>query len=130
MKLIFDRIESGPMPFFVKPFAKAIARQVKQGFISPQLKLHLDYLEAELARSEWFVGDEFTAADIQLSFPLEAAAMRAGLDASRPRLHAFLQKIHARPAYRRALERGGKYDFYFSESGAGSNNSTRFPDGS
>jgi hypothetical protein len=57
-------------------------------------------------------------------------AMRAGLDASRARLHAFLQKIHARPAYRRALERGGKYDFYFSESGAGSNNSTRFPDGS
>jgi glutathione S-transferase len=111
MKLIFDRIESGPMPFFVKPFAKAIARQVKRAFISPQLKLHLDYLEAELARSEWFVGDEFSAADIQLSFPLEAAVLRAGLDASRPRLHAFLQKIHARPAYRRALERGGKYDF-------------------
>lgn len=111
MKLIFDRIEYGPMPFFVKPFAKAIARQVKQSFISPQLKLHLDYLEAELARNEWFVGDEFTAADIQLSFPLEAAAMRAGFNESRPRLHAFLQKIHARPAYRRALERGGKYDF-------------------
>lgn len=111
MKLIFDRIEYGPMPFFVKPFAKAIARQVKQSFISPQLKLHLDYLESELARNEWFVGNEFTAADIQLSFPLEAAVMRAGLDASRPRLHAFLQKIHARPAYLRALERGGKYDF-------------------
>lgn len=111
MRLIFDRIEYGPMPFFVKPFAKAIARQVKQSFISPQLKLHLDYLEAELARNEWFVGDEFTAADIQLSFPLEAAAMRAGFNESRPRLHAFLQKIHARPAYRRALERGGKYDF-------------------
>lgn len=111
MKLIFDRIEYGPMPFFVKPFAKAIARQVKQSFISPQLKLHLDYLESELARNEWFVGNEFTAADIQLSFPLEAAVMRAGLDASWPRLHAFLQKIHARPAYLRALERGGKYDF-------------------
>jgi len=111
MKLIFDRIEFGPMPFFVKPFAKAIARQVKRAFITPQLNLHLDYLEGELAHSDWFVGNEFSAADIQLSFPLEAAALRAGLNESRPRLHAFLQRIHARPAYRRALERGGKYDF-------------------
>jgi glutathione S-transferase len=111
LKLVFDRIESGPMPFFVRPVARAIARQVKQSFITPQLKLHLDYLEAELGRSEWFVGNEFSAADIQLSFPLEAAALRGGLDQSRPRLHAFLQKIHARPAYRKALERGGRYDF-------------------
>jgi glutathione S-transferase len=111
LKLIFDRIESGPMPFFVKPFAKAIARQFKRAFIAPQLKLHLDYLEGELSRSPWFVGQELTAADIQMSFPLEAAAMRAGLDASRPHLHAFLQRIHARPTYRRALERGGQYDF-------------------
>lgn len=111
LKLVFDRIESGPMPFFIKPVAKAIARQVKQSFIAPQLQLHVDYLEGELSKSEWFVGNEFTAADIQLSFPLEAAAMRGGLDQSRPRLHAFLQKIHARPAYLRALERGGRYDF-------------------
>lgn len=111
LKLVFDRIEHGPMPFFIKPVAKAIARQVKQAFITPQIDLHLDYLEAELAHSDWFVGNEFTAADIQLSFPLEAAAMRGGLDQRRPRLHAFLQKIHARPAYRRALERGGRYDF-------------------
>ena len=99
------------MPFFIRPVARGIARKVKQTFIAPQLQLHLDYLEGELGRSEWFVGNEFTAADIQLSFPLEAAAMRGGLDRSRPRLHAFLQKIHARPAYRRALERGGRYDF-------------------
>lgn len=111
LKLVFDRVENGPMPFFIKPVAKAIARQVKQSFIAPQLQLHLDYLEGELGKSEWFVGNEFTAADIQLSFPLEAAAMRGGLDQSRPRLHAFLQKIHARPAYRKALERGGRYDF-------------------
>lgn len=111
LKLVFDRIESGPLPFFIKPVAKAIARQVKQSFISPQIELHLDYLEAQLAQRDWFVGNEFSAADIQLSFPLEAAALRGGLDASRPRLHGFLQRIHARPAYRRALERGGKYDF-------------------
>lgn len=111
LKLVFDRIEAGPMPFFIRPVARAIARQVKQTFITPQLQLHLDYLEGELGRSEWFVGNEFSAADIQLSFPLEAAALRGGLDQSRPRLWSFLQKIHARPAYRRALERGGRYDF-------------------
>ncbi|MDY6945289.1 MAG: glutathione S-transferase [Pseudomonadota bacterium] len=111
LKLVFDRVEGGPLPFLVKPFAKAIAKRVKQSFIWPQINLHLDYLEAQLAHSDWFVGNAFSAADIQLSFPLEAAALRGGLDASRPRLHGFLQRIHARPAYRRALERGGKYDF-------------------
>lgn len=111
LKLVFDRIEDGPMPFLVRPVARAIAKRVKQTFIAPQLQLHLDYLEGELGRGEWFVGNEFSAADIQLSFPLEAAALRGGLDQSRPRLYAFLQKIHSRPAYRRALERGGRYDF-------------------
>ena len=85
MKLVFNRIESAPMPFFVKPIAKGIAQQVKASFIEPQLKLHLDYMEQELGKSAWFAGNEFTAADIQMSFPLEAAAVRGGLDASRGR---------------------------------------------
>ena len=110
MKLVFDRIETGPMPFFVRPVAKGIAAKVKAGFLSPALKTHLDYMEGELQKSEWFAGPEMTAADIQMSFPLEAASSRAGLDATRPKLWAFLGKIHARPAYQRALERGGKYD--------------------
>jgi glutathione S-transferase len=110
MKLIFDRVASAPMPFFIKPVAKSIVARVRGSFIDPQLKLHLDYLESQLHSSDWFAGDEFTAADIQLSFPLEAAASRAGLDASRPRLQSFLDRIHARPAYQRALARGGPYD--------------------
>jgi glutathione S-transferase len=73
------------------------------------LKLHLDYLDAELGEREWFVGDSLSAADIQLSFPLEAFAARGGLGSNYPCLDAFLQRIHARPAYRRALERGGEY---------------------
>lgn len=111
LKLIFDRVEQGPMSFLVRPVAKAIAGKAKSSFIEPQLKLHLDYMEAELGRSEWFAGAEFTAADIQMSFPLEAASVRAGLNDTRPNLYGFLERIHARPAYRRALERGGKYDF-------------------
>lgn len=109
LKLVFDQIEKGPMPFFVKPIARAIAQRAKRSYIEPQIALHLDYLEAELAKSMWFAGDAFSAADIQMSFPLEAATARGGLNASRPKLMAFLERIHARPAYRRALERGGEY---------------------
>ncbi len=110
MKLIFDRVETSPMPFFARPIAKAIAGKAKNGFILPQINRHLDFMEAELTRSEWFAGPEFSAADIQMSFPLEAATARGGLNASRPKLMAFLQKIHARPAYLRALEKGGPYE--------------------
>jgi glutathione S-transferase len=77
----------------------------------PQIRQHLAFLEGELGKRTWFAGDDFSAADIQMSFPLEAAAARGGLDGQYPYLVAFLDKIHARPAYRRALERGGQYDF-------------------
>ena len=109
LKLIFDKIESTPMPFFVKPIAKAISGKVKSSFILPQITTHLDFMEAELGKSLWFAGDEFTGADIQMSFPLEAAAARGGLDARRPRLMAYLARIHARPAYQRALAKGGPF---------------------
>jgi len=109
LKLVFRRVETAPAPFFVKPVAKGIARKVQRSFIDPQLKLHLDYLEGELGKAEWFAGDAFSVADIQLSFPLEAFAARGGLDSSYPRLSAFLQRIHARPAYQRALQNGGEY---------------------
>ena len=112
MKLIFDRIGSGQgMPFFVKPIAKGIAGKVKGLMVEPNLKRQLDFMEGELGRSEWFAGSDFSAADIQMSFPIEAAHQRAGLDASRPKLMAWLKKIHARPAYKNALERGGPYSF-------------------
>ena len=109
MKLVFDRLEKSPMPFFVRPVARALAGRVKKGFIEPNLQRQLEFMEGELARSAWFAGDEFSAADIQMSFPLEAAAARGGLDAKRPRLMDFLGRIHAREAYRRALERGGEF---------------------
>lgn len=111
LKLVFDRIGSAPMPFFAKPIVRTIVDKAMKGFVGPQLKTHLDFMETELGKSEWFAGGEFTAADIQMSFPAEAAASRAGLDASRPRLWAWLQRIHARPAYQRALEVGGPYDY-------------------
>ena len=104
LRLMFDRVAKAPAPFFVRPIARAIAAKAMQGFIGPQLKLHLDYLEGELGKSEWFAGPEFSAADIQMSFPVEAAAARVG---NRPAMARFLERIHARPAYHRAIEKGG-----------------------
>ena len=110
MKLIFDRVESSPAPFFVKPIARGIAQKVKGSYIQPQINQHLAYLEGELGERMWFAGDSFSAADIQMSFPLEAAAARGGLDERFPKLKAFLDRIHARPAYQRALQQGGPYE--------------------
>ena len=110
LKLVFDRIETAPMPFFVRPIAKQIAGRAKSSFIEPQIKLHLDYCEQELAKNPWFAGSEFSAADVQMSFPLEAAAARGGLDGRYPKLNGFLATVHARPAYQRALEKGGLYE--------------------
>jgi glutathione S-transferase len=82
-----------------------------RGYVDAQIKLHLDYLEKELGPEKWFAGDAFSTADIMMSFPLEAATSRGGLNASRPNLMSFLARIHARPAYQRALSRGGPYAF-------------------
>ncbi len=109
MKLVFDEVETSPMPFFAKPIAKGIAQKVKQSYIMPQILQHLKYLESELATRTWFAGEEFTGADIQVSFVLEAASARGGLGEKYPKLAGFLKRIHARPAYQRGLERGGPY---------------------
>ena len=110
MKLVFNRVETGPMPFFVRPIAKKIATTVKSSYIDPEIVQQLDYMEKEIAKTGWFAGKAFSAADIQMSFPLEAAASRGGLDLRYAKLTDFLQRIHARRAYKRALERGGAYE--------------------
>jgi len=109
LKLVFSRISRPPMPGLLRPLARAIERRVGQRLIDPQLALHIDFLEAELGRSEWFAGAEFTAADIQMSFPLEAAEKRGALRAAHQRLRRWLEVIRARPAYQRAVQRGGPY---------------------
>ena len=111
LKLVFDRVATSPKPWPLRAIARHIAGTVQETYIAPQLTRHLDFMEAALAQSVWFAGAEFTAADVQMSFPLEAAVKRAGLTASRPQLMGFLERIHQRAAYRRALERGGPYDF-------------------
>jgi glutathione S-transferase len=107
MKLVFDRIEKAPAPFFVRPH-RARDRWTGKELVRPAEHRPPPRLYgSELAKTEWFAGNAFSAADVQMSFPLEASAARGGLDSSRPRLTAFLERIHARPAYARALEKGG-----------------------
>lgn len=107
LALVFARMPNNPMPFFVRPVARAISRGALTTFVQPQLKLHFDYLEGKLATRSWFASDSFSAADIQMSFPVQAAAARGGLDIRWPKLLGFLERIEQRPAYQRALERGG-----------------------
>ena len=109
LKLVFTALPARA-PGLLRGLVKAVAAKAQSGFIDPQLKTHIDYWNAELSKSAWFAGPDFTAADVAMSFPLEAAVARAGA-ASRPKVKAFLEQIHARPAYRTALERGGPYDY-------------------
>ena len=109
LTLIFNKVRTAPMPFFARPIARGIADKVMSSFVQPNIDAQLQFIETELSKHEWFAGSEFSAADVQMSFPLEAAAARGGLDARYPHIASWLEMIHARPAYRRALQKGGPY---------------------
>jgi glutathione S-transferase len=112
LRLITKQIESAPVPFFVKPVSKGIAAKLEAGFVAPNLVRHLGFIEKELAGKTWFLGEALSGADIQMSFPLEAARARGGIDRStHPNIFALVERIHARPAFARALERGGPYSY-------------------
>ena len=110
MRLIFSLLPSRS-PALMRGIVRAIASRTQQGYIEPQLKTHFDFVETELGRSTWFAGEDFSAADVMMSFPLEAAGVRANAFAGRARMKAFVERIHARPAYRKALEKGGPYNY-------------------
>jgi len=111
MKLVFDKIKTAPMPFFIRPVAQGIVAEVHKTFLGPNIQTHMDYVEAHLSQNAWFAGDELSAADFQMLFPLEAGGSRAALDGSYPHIRAYIQKAQARPAYQRALETGGPYAY-------------------
>jgi glutathione S-transferase len=111
LKLLFGTMMPAGAPALLKPVVKQVAKPVLAGFIDPQLEQHIDFWETALSKAGWFAGSDFTAADIQMSFPVEAAASRGGASVKRPHTKAFLAAIHARPAYRLALERGGAYAY-------------------
>lgn len=108
LKLLFTMMPKRS-PAVMRPLVRKVTNGALTKLVNPQLKQHMTYWESELSKSEWFAGSEFTAADIQMSFPLEAASARAGLEEGHPKAMAFLERIHARPAYARALAKGGPY---------------------
>jgi glutathione S-transferase len=110
MSLVMARIEDAPVPFFLKPVTRGIAKQVRDGYLDPNVKRNLEFLEATLSERQWFCGEQFTAADVQMSFALEAAEVRTNLADDYPHLAAFLDAIRDRPAYKRALDKGGHYE--------------------
>ena len=105
LKLVFQRMPAG-VPFFIRPIARAISRRAQESFIDPQMTRHMAYWNAELSTAPWFAGQEFSAADIQMSFAMEGAQARFGVDKC-PAVQDFLNRVRARPAYKRAIARGG-----------------------
>lgn len=110
MTLIFGQVEQ-KAPLLVRPIAKAIAGQVRSAYLGPNINANLDYIEAELGKSTWFAGEELSGADVMMSFPVEAVMHRAPSDTPRPNMQAFIERIHARPAWQRAVEKGGPLEF-------------------
>lgn len=111
MRLVFQKIKTSPMPFLIKPVAKGIADKTVETFVGPMIKTHLDFIEDHLSKNTWFLGDTLSAADIQMSFPLEASVARGIVGEGRPSINDWVARVHARPAYQKALEKGGEYDF-------------------
>lgn len=111
LKLVFERLRQGPAPFFIRPVLRKIADEVDKRFINAQIATHFGYVDRYLAEHEWFAGEKISAADIQMSFPLEAAVAGGTIDAAYPAVLAYVHRCHSRPAYREALKRGGAYAY-------------------
>jgi glutathione S-transferase len=111
LTLFLGRMESAKMPFFAKPIAKKLTQGVRDAYLTHTVKALFDYLDAELSRSEWLAGRDFSAADIMMSFPVEAALQRIEAAKSSKNLTKYVERLHARPAYKRALEVGGPYAY-------------------
>lgn len=109
LKLVFSRLPERA-PLLMRPIVRRVSASAEESFIDPRVAEHANWWNTALERSGYFAGDDLTAADIMMSFPLEAAATRADLSAL-PNIPAFLKRIHARPAYQTALEKGGPYAY-------------------
>ncbi len=107
MKLVFMTIPTQPMPFFVRPIARQLCAQVLKKLVDPNVGTALAFIEDHLGKHAWFAGEQLSIADFQMSFPVEAALARSGGHKRYPNMRAYKERMEARPAYRRALEKGG-----------------------
>lgn len=104
VKLLTARVRNAPVPFFIKPVARRIAASIDGSYTDPELDGHFDFIDEALAGKEWFAGD-FSVADVQMSFPLQAASGRTPAAEGRKNIQAWLDRVAARPAFQRAVAR-------------------------
>jgi glutathione S-transferase len=107
--LIFGEVQKAKLPFFVKPIVHGIVGQVRKAYIGPQVKLHYDFMEQELQKRPWFAGDKFTAADIQMSYPVDAGLSRGTSGQDYPKIQDFVRRIKERPAWKKAEAKVGDF---------------------
>jgi glutathione S-transferase len=107
MKLVFVTIPTQPMPFFVRPVARQLCKQVLAKLIDPNVNTAMEFMEAHLAKHKWFSGEHITLADFQMSFAVEAVLSRTQGTKKHPHLVAYRQRLNERPAYQRAIAKGG-----------------------
>ena len=111
LRLIFERVKKARVPFFVKPITKAVADKVLTEYVNPNINRLLDFIEASLKGKNWFLGDQLSGADIQMSFPLETSLARGLVNEHYTCIQSYVERIHEQPGYQAALKKGGKYDY-------------------
>ena len=111
MRLVFEKVKTSPMPFFIKPVGKMIADKVLSTFVNPEISLNMGFVEQYLGQHTWFAGDKLSGADFQMSFPLEASVAAGAINHKYPNILAYVKRFQARPGYLNALEKGGDYDY-------------------
>lgn len=95
-------------PAMLRPMLRKVNDGLQKAYLGPNLSTHIRYCEQILTYNRYFTGEEFTAADIQMSFVLEALVQSGSpRDVRAPHCVALLERLRARPAYQRALEKGG-----------------------
>lgn len=105
--LIFEQIKRAKLPFFVKPIARAIAEKVDAAYTRVEMQKQFAFIEGHLATEAYFAGESFSAADIQMSYPIDAKDLQGELSARYPNTQAWLDKVKMRPGYQAAVARGG-----------------------
>ncbi len=111
ISLFMDRFDTAPMPFFAKPVARKLAQGVRDAYLNHTTAALFGYLDAELGKRPFLAGNEFSAADVIMSFPAETSIIRVETAKRSKNIKAYVEKLHARPAFKRALERGGPYAY-------------------
>ena len=111
LRLIFDRVKKARVPFFVKPITKAVADKVLSEYVNPNIQSLIDFIEDSLKGKKWFLGEQLSGADIQMSFPLETSIAQGLINEHYPCIQSYVDRIHQQPAYLAALKKGGKYDY-------------------